>query len=154
MRKLGRAHLIAAGLVLGFGVAVLIATANASTVMSAQPLPPMLTPQQMTVFEITQALDVSSNPGALTVPPVVSSSQAIDIASRHLGRSQTNVRLLHALAKPIHEYPARSVWIVMFAGGALPVLGPAGNTITPRPMQFAAVEVDDTTGEVLTWFMN
>ena len=154
MRKLSRGHLLAGGLLAGLAVVGLVATAAAPQAASAQPLSPMLTARELSMFEISQALDVTSNPGALTVAPVVSSSQAIDIASKHLGRAQANVRLLHALAKPIHENPVRSVWIVMFAGGNLPILGPAANTISPRPLRFAAVEVDDTTGDVLTWFMN
>src|SRR5438105_7152417 len=130
MRKLNRIHLLA--FVLLAGAAVTSIAIGSQQAQSAQPLPPMLTAREIEIFEISQAVDITSNPAALTVIPRVPSSQAVDIASRHLGRGQTNVRILHAVARPIHDLPARSVWIVMFAGGTLPVLGPAGNTVAPR----------------------
>lgn len=152
MRKLTHKQLLSILVLLVSAFAAV--TIGVRQAASAQPLPPMLSVQEMAIFEISQAIDVTSNPAALRIVPPLPASQAVDIASHHLGRASTNVRVLHAMAKPIHGLPARSVWIVMFSGGTLPVLGPAGNTLAPRPLRFAAVEIDDKTGEVLTWFMN
>jgi hypothetical protein len=111
----------------------------------------MLTADELKQFEISQVSDVTDDPSAVANVPI-SYAQAVDIASKHLGRPSTNVRVLHGSARAIHALPEQSVWIVLFAGGNLPALGP-GSALTPRPLRFAAVEIDDKTGEVLTWFM-
>lgn len=120
---------------------------------SALPLPPMMTADEMTQFGIVQVTDVTDDPGVVA-PPALSSAQAIDLAAKHLSRSDRNVRLLHGSAKPIHEQPARSVWIVLFTGGNLPVLGPSGASRPIVPIRFTGVELDDRSGEVLTWFIH
>jgi len=152
MRKLKRrAFLFALALSVPIAAGLILATEHPSE--SAQPLPPMLTAEELKQFEILQAADVTGNAAAVSPAPAISYDQAIAIAAKHLGRATTNVRVLHGSAKPIHDQAARSVWIVMFAGGTVPALGPK-NSHTPRPMRFAAVEVDDATGEVPTWFMS
>ena len=146
MRKLtGREAIL--GVVVASVAVFAIVTARPSD--SAQ-LPPMFTSDELTQFEISQVADVTDQPTA--VASSVGYAQAVAIASAHLGRPSTNVRVLHGSAKPIHALPERSVWIVMFAGGNLPALGP-GSAASPRALRFAAVEIDDATGEILTWFM-
>lgn len=62
--------------------------------------------------------------------------------------------VLHGRAAPIKASPISSVWIIVFAGtGPLPVLGPPGANRVSVPTQYQAVEVDDQSGRVMTWFM-
>jgi hypothetical protein len=134
-------------------LATLSIVALARPSASAAPLPPMMTADELKQFGIVQVADVTDDP-SVVAPPALPSAQAIDLAAKHLGRSDRNVRLLHGSAKPIYEQPARSVWIVLFTGGNLPVLGPPGASRPVVPIRFTGVELDDQSGEVLTWFMH
>ena len=141
---------------LGLTVAALVTVsilALARPSASAPPLPPMMTADEQKQFGVVQVVDVTDDP-TVVAAPALPAAQAVDLAGKHLGRSDRNVRLLHGSAKPIHEQPARSVWIVLFTGGNLPVLGPAGASRPVVSIRFTGVELDDRSGEVLTWFMH
>jgi hypothetical protein len=114
----------------------------------------MMSAAEQEQFGITSANDVTADPSAVTPAPKVSASEAVKIAATHVGFQQANARILHGTARPIAAEPDRSVWVILFGGGDLPVLGPPGRPPQPVTQRtFTGVVVDDVTGAVLTWFM-
>lgn len=120
----------------------------------SSPLPPMMSPADMKQFGILRATDLTGAPSDTLPPTVVKYSDAVGIAARATGRSPQDARVLHGSAKPIFGEPARSVWVVLFNNPQIPVLGPAGALRVPAAGRYLGVEIDDQTGEVLTWFMH
>ncbi len=149
MRKLVRLYMAPAALIAALAASAIVLQSQS---ISAEPMPPMLTASELARFQIAEVQDVTGNPSAVSPTPPITYAQAVDIAAKKLGRPATNVRVLHGSAKAIHDMPTQPVWIVMFTGGTVPALGPK-NSFTPRPLRFAAVMIDDATGDVMTWFM-
>lgn len=117
--------------------------------------PPLASAADLQMFGLTATTDVTDNPVALNASSTkVTSDDAVNIAAQWLSRgSTTGVRVLHGPATPVESEPERSVWVILFPGGELPVIGPPGASTSMGQARFTGVEVDDQTGEVLTWFM-
>lgn len=143
-------RLVAGGVVLGGLLVGLVLGATGAAAGSAVPV---LSAADLHMVGITSATDVTSLPDASLPAVPVSRSQAISAALGEVGRTDTDVRVLHGSAPRFPGEPDRSVWIVMFKGGVSPFDGPPGALSGPATYSVTGVIIDDQTGEVLSGFM-
>jgi hypothetical protein len=117
------------------------------------PMPAMLSPEDQERFGITSARDVTQDPTAVTPTPAVRASDAVTTAAAHVGFQAVNARILHGSARTAAGAEV-AAWVVLFGGGELPVFGPPGRpSVPPVARRFTGVVVNDSSGEVVTWFM-
>lgn len=118
------------------------------------PMPRMMSEEEQRSFGISNASDVTGDPSVVTPAPAITHTEAVRIAGAHVAFEPRNARILRAAVRRFSDQAERSVWVILFGGGELPVLGPAGRpTQPPTRRTFTGVVVDDVTGAVLTWFM-
>lgn len=127
-------------------VSVLLLTAFGGAlvaVLASAPTPVLSAHDQQ---ELMLSFDGSTGPTAK-----VTSDQATAVASMYLGRQDQPVQVLHGQAPRIADEAARSVWIVLYAGGS-PEPGAAWGGSPDSVVDYTGVIVDDQTGEVLRGF--
>ena len=113
-----------------------------------------MTTEELQQFGIADARDVTRDSSHVAPAPAVNSARAVTIAANHIGFHPTNARILHGVVRSPSTQADRSVWVVLFGGGELPVLGPASRPSQPIVERtYTGVIVDDNTGVVLSWFM-
>lgn len=87
---------------------------------------------------------------AVRAGAVVSVAQATRVAQDYFATDEVPAGVRHARAAQFADSPVRSVWIVTFAGGTMPNVGPS--MVPDLPPVVTGVVVDDQTGEVLRAF--
>ena len=137
---------------------VLGAVALGST--AAAETSPVISANDLAVFRIHNAVDVTAQPDSAMPDTGVSRAAAITTAQQEVGPGLKEVGVMHAKAAQFVDGAERSVWVVIFSGGVMPFDGPynaaadAPGVGTTRPATVTGVVIDDTTGEFLRGFMH
>jgi len=111
----------------------------------------MLAPEDMPVFGIATAVDVTETPDTALPQTSVGRALALAAAQREIGVG-AGTRVYSGTASRFPGNPVQAVWIVTTPGGVAPSDGPLGGPGVP-PVRLSGVIVDAATGEIWSGFM-